>query len=257
MKPKSYVLVGAAGLEPASLAAEDFKSPAFASFATPPHGTDGAGGGIRTPDLRFRRPLLYPAALRRRIPFWWVRRDSNPHAFRRLVLSQLRLPFRHEPILWRTDWDSNPGDALAPGGFQDRCLQPLGHLSVPVHPITTHRPLQRGFDGAARGIRTPDTRIRSPVLYPLSYGGIALYLQTLWRKSLGKAIVSQMCGIIHRFYIYGGIPEQQTHAVDEWGLVPLAENKPPWRSCRTRRDDARIPAILACLGVQNESAHLG
>ena len=31
---------------------------------------------------------------------------------------------------WRMEWDSNPRDALTPAGFQDRCLQPLGHPSV-------------------------------------------------------------------------------------------------------------------------------
>ncbi len=32
--------------------------------------------------------------------------------------------------LWRTGWDSNPRWALTHGGFQDRCLKPLGHLST-------------------------------------------------------------------------------------------------------------------------------
>ena len=31
---------------------------------------------------------------------------------------------------WRSRWDSNPRDALAPAGFQDRCLRPLGHGSA-------------------------------------------------------------------------------------------------------------------------------
>ena len=31
---------------------------------------------------------------------------------------------------WRMGWDSNPRDACTPAGFQDRCLQPLGHPSV-------------------------------------------------------------------------------------------------------------------------------
>ena len=31
---------------------------------------------------------------------------------------------------WRMGWDSNPRDALTPAGFQDRCLQPLGHPSA-------------------------------------------------------------------------------------------------------------------------------
>ena len=31
---------------------------------------------------------------------------------------------------WRTGWDSNPRWACTHGGFQDRCLKPLGHPSV-------------------------------------------------------------------------------------------------------------------------------
>jgi hypothetical protein len=30
---------------------------------------------------------------------------------------------------WRMGWDSNPRGACTPAGFQDRCLQPLGHPS--------------------------------------------------------------------------------------------------------------------------------
>ena len=30
-------------------------------------------------------------------------------------------------------WDSNPRWAFAHAGFQDRCLKPLGHPSVPLH----------------------------------------------------------------------------------------------------------------------------
>ena len=30
----------------------------------------------------------------------------------------------------RRGWDSNPRDPCGPAGFQDRCLQPLGHPSV-------------------------------------------------------------------------------------------------------------------------------
>src|SRR5262245_45157937 len=31
---------------------------------------------------------------------------------------------------WRKGWDSNPRGAYTPGGFQDRCLKPIGHPSV-------------------------------------------------------------------------------------------------------------------------------
>jgi hypothetical protein len=30
---------------------------------------------------------------------------------------------------WRRGWDSNPRATFAAAGFQDRCLQPLGHPS--------------------------------------------------------------------------------------------------------------------------------
>ena len=32
---------------------------------------------------------------------------------------------------WRRGWDSNPRGTFIPAGFQDRCLQPLGHPSKP------------------------------------------------------------------------------------------------------------------------------
>ncbi len=32
-------------------------------------------------------------------------------------------------LLWRREWDSNPRGACTPAGFQDRCIQPLCHLS--------------------------------------------------------------------------------------------------------------------------------
>ena len=31
--------------------------------------------------------------------------------------------------IWRMGWDSNPRGACTPAGFQDRCLNPLGHPS--------------------------------------------------------------------------------------------------------------------------------
>jgi hypothetical protein len=36
-------------------------------------------------------------------------------------------------ICERKGWDSNPRGACAPGGFQDRCLKPLGHPSLLMH----------------------------------------------------------------------------------------------------------------------------
>lgn len=33
---------------------------------------------------------------------------------------------------WRKRWDSNPRTALTVAGFQDQCLKPLGHTSLPA-----------------------------------------------------------------------------------------------------------------------------
>ena len=35
-------------------------------------------------------------------------------------------------LKWRKGWDSNPRWSCPHGGFQDRCLKPLGHPSMPV-----------------------------------------------------------------------------------------------------------------------------
>ena len=37
---------------------------------------------------------------------------------------------RSSVLKWRRGWDSNPRDACASAGFQDRCLKPLGHPSM-------------------------------------------------------------------------------------------------------------------------------
>ena len=45
---------------------------------------------------------------------------------------------RHSP--WRRERDSNPRDAHAPNGFQDRRIQPLCHLSVVGNDSIEYRP---------------------------------------------------------------------------------------------------------------------
>ena len=57
-------MVQVKGLEPPRRKALDPKSSASANFATP--ATSGVPGGIRTPDTRLRRAMLYPAELLRR-----------------------------------------------------------------------------------------------------------------------------------------------------------------------------------------------
>ncbi len=43
-------------------------------------------------------------------------------------------------LYWRRDWDSNPGGACAPNGFQDRRFRPLSHLSLLYYaPLFTFR----------------------------------------------------------------------------------------------------------------------
>ena len=35
-------------------------------------------------------------------------------------------------MIWRKGWDSNPRWSFPHGGFQDRCLKPLGHPSMAI-----------------------------------------------------------------------------------------------------------------------------
>ncbi len=52
-------------------------------------------------------------------------------------------------------WDSNPRDACTPGGFQDRCLKPLGHPSGPQPRYAAPQPQARwpGFRGANTSVK--------------------------------------------------------------------------------------------------------
>ncbi len=52
------------------------------------------------------------------------------------------LKWRQTPR-WRMGWDSNPRGGFPPGGFQDRCLKPLGHPSAPSFYRRPERARQR------------------------------------------------------------------------------------------------------------------
>ncbi len=56
---------------------------------------------------------------------------SNPHQPLTAAAGvKLAAPgLRSSVFKWRRGWDSNPRATLAAAGFQDRCLQPLGHPS--------------------------------------------------------------------------------------------------------------------------------
>ena len=45
-------------------------------------------------------------------------------------INSLYKNFTYTQKSWRRDWDSNPGKSCPFAGFQDRCFQPLSHLSV-------------------------------------------------------------------------------------------------------------------------------
>src|SRR5438093_9135207 len=45
-------------------------------------------------------------------------------------LAEVVREFSGSETRWRRGWDSNPRTTFAVAGFQDRCLQPLGHPSV-------------------------------------------------------------------------------------------------------------------------------
>ena len=83
---------------------------------------------------------------------------------------------------WRRGWDSNPRDPCGPDGFQDRYLQPLGHLSkycwalrlssvsffnhMVYHELVEWR---RGRDSNPRRNLRPSTDLANRPLQPLGY----------------------------------------------------------------------------------------
>ncbi len=81
---------------------------------------DRHGGNIaETPDCRKARRMRGAGLPRRCAP----RNDGLPsrHCERSEAI--------HSSGAWRMGWDSNPRWACTHGGFQDRCLKPLGHPS--------------------------------------------------------------------------------------------------------------------------------
>ena len=46
------------------------------------------------------------------------------------IIPETRISLKKQGTSWRRGWDSNPRDGRPPAGFQDRCLQPLGHPSL-------------------------------------------------------------------------------------------------------------------------------
>ena len=81
----------------------------------------------------------------RSLAIWVTKAGTSVARARRLVLDFGRNVAEHVKVFvalqerfffqvignwWRRRWDSNPRGARTPGGFQDRCLKPLGHTSV-------------------------------------------------------------------------------------------------------------------------------
>ena len=70
--------------------------------------------------------------------------SSAPHLHRVRIPHPLQCPHpkgtQARYSLWRRERDSNPRDAHAPNGFQDRRIQPLCHLSVVGNDSIEYRP---------------------------------------------------------------------------------------------------------------------
>src|SRR6516164_8178632 len=71
---------------------------------------------------------------------------------------------RSERCFWRKGWDSNPRGACTPGGFQDRCLKPLGHPSS-LATSTTDALALADKDRHCRQI-APPTSVCGAVVWP-------------------------------------------------------------------------------------------
>ena len=99
-----------------------------------------------------------------------ARSAANARAFAPLRALRVRIPaFASKrpgttrapgvQVAWRRERDSNPRDARAPNGFQDRRIQPLCHLSVTGNDSIVQKDLRRkGEYGYARAGRALHAR---------------------------------------------------------------------------------------------------
>ena len=87
------------------------------------------------------RPVRSPDVPRNRASNTVLNREQNATFPQEIVSVQYVMQDK-----WRMGWDSNPRGTRAPAGFQDRCLRPLGHPSVPRY----HQPR----DGCSRWKRS-------------------------------------------------------------------------------------------------------
>ena len=93
--------------------------------------------------------------------------------------SRLREVFFEEGS-WRMGWDSNPRDACTPGGFQDQCLQPLGHPSGKVRRDLLHR--------LGMGLNRTSFAFYDGLEQTWKHTG-----ETHWRNKPHKARIGQKC----------------------------------------------------------------
>jgi site-specific DNA recombinase len=93
---------------------------------------------MRLPGGGFRRDHLRALAQRIEVAEGEVRIvGSKSRLLQTLTAQESGNAVPTQGLKWRVGWDSNPRDASTPAGFQDRCLQPLGHPPV-FRPASLH-----------------------------------------------------------------------------------------------------------------------
>ena len=80
--------------------------------------------------------------------------------------------FRHIPVIKGGYWDSNPGPPEPQSGALTNCAIP----TIFLRPAIRHL-LSTVCDNVPKGIRTPDPRLRRPLLYPAELWTHMIFLQ--------------------------------------------------------------------------------
>ena len=136
------------------------------SWANGPQESAGTPGGIRTPDLRIRSPSLYPAELQAHVLIIGVRNGDRTRDIR-----------NHNPALYQLSYSHHKAYKLSRYCQLNNFItlyvkRPFVLTKVGVGPpcsrllIPTCHTINTYLFGTPGGIRTPDLRIRSPLLYP-------------------------------------------------------------------------------------------
>ena len=155
--------------------------------------------------------------------------------FRRSFFDLREVVRRPEWLAWRKGWDSNPRVSCPTAGFQDRCLQPLGHPSSAVDICTEQAKKKRCGDHLVGRDRTVRGRLAWPFGSAGGDGLIVCRLDARHRATLACVGMRDALRSIDATIAYVSVCISSTRCLF---IPPIPYHQlskvSPWRVNRTR-----------------------